>query len=319
MSLAHVYRRLAEACPVLGLTVGAPGPEDGPGWVNGSALAHDEAALRDWLEAGAARIEDGHGKRVRPDVVASRALHAYLWSACLLISGPWYLERRVPRLRPGHVWLGPGAGLRVAVPGSFSCLPGDPAAGRPGATVREGEEALRAQLRRTVADHAAPLLAALGARTRRGGRALWGMVGDDLVSGLWRLGAALGDEEHGAAMATLVLPAPQPPFPGGADFRWLPAAEAEAGRLTRTRTGCCLHYAIDPQGVCGTCPRLAARLSGGEAAFSGAAGPEKPAPAPWKPAHRGPAGRAGPRGAAGGRSAAAGHPPASRAARPGPS
>jgi hypothetical protein len=227
VSTTQAYRLLAGTCPALRLAVGAPGPAEGPGWVNGAALAHDERALDGWLEAEAARIAGARGQPVRPDVAASRALHRYLWAACLLVSGPWYLERRVPRLRPEHVWLGPGAALRAAVPDAFACLPGDPEAAA-AATVRDGEEALRADLRRTVAHHAAPLLAAMRSRTRRGPRALWGMVGDDLVSGLWHLGAALGDEEHGAAMAALVLPAALPPFPRR---RGLPAG----GRRARGR------------------------------------------------------------------------------------
>jgi hypothetical protein len=261
VSTTQAYRRLAGTCPALHLAVGAPGPAEGPGWVSGAALAYDERALDAWLEAEAARIAAACGQPVRPDVAASRALHRYLWAACLLVSGPWYLERRVPRLRPEHLWLGPGAALRAAVPDAFACLPGDPGAAA-AAAVREGEEALRADLRRTVADHAAPLLAAMRPRTRRGPRALWGMVGDDLVSGLWHLGAALGDEERGAAMAALVLPAALPPFPGGADFRRVAGGP---GRFTRTRAGCCLSYAIDPQDVCRTCPRLAAAGDGGTA------------------------------------------------------
>lgn len=278
MSLAQVYRRLAEVCPDLDLTLGAPGPADGPGWVDGARLAHDPAALRGWLEGEAARIQDGCGRQVRPDVVASRALHGYLWSACLLISGPWFLAGRVPRLRLEDVWLGPDAALRVAVPDSYACLPGDPEAGEAeagwaeageaagggaAAQVLAGAEALRADLRRAVADHAGPLLAALRPYTRRGERALWGMVGDDLISGLWHLGTALGDEAHGAAMATLLLPGPKPPFPAGADFRPLPGGEQDGRRLTRTRAGCCLYYTIDPQDVCGTCPRLLAAAPAG--------------------------------------------------------
>ncbi|MFI0941508.1 (2Fe-2S)-binding protein [Streptomyces sp. NPDC021020] len=260
MSLDEAYRQLAEACE-LDLTVGAPGPADGPDWVDGGRLARDPAALRAWLDDEADRIGAACGKRLPGHVAASRALHGYLWSVGLLISGPWYLQRRVPRLRPEDVRLGPGGALHV-VPAPFACLPADPAAGRPEATVLDGERELRAELRRAVADHVAPLFAALRPHLRRGERALWGMAGDDLIGGLWDLGAALGDEEHGAALATLVLPGPRAPFPGGADFRRLPDGEG----LTRTRAGCCLYYVVDPDDICGTCPR---RRAGAAAAPAG--------------------------------------------------
>ncbi|MGW5354049.1 (2Fe-2S)-binding protein [Streptomyces sp. NPDC004031] len=249
MSLDQAYRRLAEACD-LDLALGAPGPADGPDWVDGGRLAREPAALRAWLEGEAGRIRADCGKQLSGHVTASRALHGYLWSACLLISGPWYLERRVPRLRPEDLWLRPDGALRVA-PAPFACLPGDPAARRPEATVLAGEQDLRAALRRAVTEHAAPLLAALRPHARRGERALWGMVGDDLIAALWELGAALGDGERGAALAAAVLPAPLAPFPGGADFRRSPDGEG----LTRTRAGCCLYYAIDPDDICATCPR----------------------------------------------------------------
>jgi FhuF-like iron-sulfur protein len=254
VSLVWAYRRLAVLCPALRLTVAADGRAAGPGWVDGARLAHDAAARQAWLAAEAARIRGTYGAEARDDVVASKALHGYLWSACLLISGPWYLERRVPDLRPQDVWVGPGGSLRVA-PRPFACLGGDPAAGSAQRSVRDGEEDLRAELRRAVADHVRPLLAALRPHMRRGTRALWGMAGDDLLSGLWHLGRALGEEERGADLATAVLPAPLPPFPGGAHFRPLPGGHPGPERLTRTRTGCCLHYSVRPEETCATCPR----------------------------------------------------------------
>jgi hypothetical protein len=296
MSLARAYRRLAALCPTLRLTVAAPaaGPcaapcgaadahapgwTDGhaPGWTDGCLLAYDDAARRAWLDAEAARVRDVYGVRAREDVVATKALHGYLWSAALLISGPWYLQRRVPYLRPRDVEVGPGGAYRVVVPGAFACLPGDPAAGSARATVRDREEDLHAELRQAVAEHVGPLLEALRPRVRRGARALWGMAGDDLVSGLWHLGRALGEEERGAELATRVLPAPLAPFPGGARFRRLPDDHPGPDRLTRTRIGCCLHYTVRGDEVCATCPRL-------RALAPRAAGPAAPIPAPSRPA-----------------------------------
>ncbi|GAA5015955.1 hypothetical protein GCM10025734_65260 [Kitasatospora paranensis] len=109
-------------------------------------------------------------------------------------------------------------------------------------------------LRGAVAAHCGPVLAAFRPAVRRGPHAMWGMVGDDLVSALWYLGRTLGDEDRAVAAATAVLPGGTPPFPGAAAFRRLTGADGRS-RPTRTRHGCCLYYAIRPDEACATCPR----------------------------------------------------------------
>ncbi|MDJ1132127.1 (2Fe-2S)-binding protein [Streptomyces iconiensis] len=224
-------------------------------WPDGENLARDGEALDAFIGAEAARIRERHGHEPRRDVAASRALHDYLWSVSLLISGAWYLERRVPRLAPGEVGLDCAAGVFEILPGTdFACLPDDPAASAPGARVVAHEEALRAELRSAVADHVGPLLTAIGPRVRRGARALWGMVADDLVSGIWYLGRTLGEEERAVSAAAQLLPAAAPPFPGGAGFRELAGSGGRRYR-TRTRLGCCMYYTLDAAEACLTCPR----------------------------------------------------------------
>ncbi|WNI18977.1 (2Fe-2S)-binding protein [Actinacidiphila sp. ITFR-21] len=252
---AQVYRRLVALCPALELDVAAAGARPSPRWVNAEALAAGGEALDAWLEAEASRIHGRHGSAARPHVVASRALHGYLWSVCLMMSGPWYLQHRVPRVHPRDLRIDLTSGRFRLVPGAFACLPGDPAAALPGVRVLPHEQALRDELRSAVAEHVRPLLTALGPRLRRGARALWGMAGDDLVSGVWHLGRALGEEERAVRAAGELLPGPVAPFPGGADFRRLTGRDGRA-QLTRTRLGCCLHYTIRPAETCGTCPRL---------------------------------------------------------------
>ncbi|MFJ8014970.1 (2Fe-2S)-binding protein [Streptomyces sp. NPDC096339] len=271
-TLARTYGRLATVCEALDVQVAAAGtptfarPFAQPSgharrWVGGAELAeraepvHDRGALDAFVAAEADRIRAGHGHDPRPDVAASRALHDYLWTVSLLMSGAWYLERRVPRVRPREVRVDLATGTFEIVPGTgFACLPGDPAAHLPGARVVADEEALRAELRAAVADHVRPLLAAIGPRVRRRDRALWGMVTDDLVSGIWYLGRALGQEERAVREATELLPTAIAPFPGGADFRRL---ADRSGHLhpTRTRLGCCMYYTLDPSRACATCPR----------------------------------------------------------------
>lgn len=252
--LASAYQQLAALCPSLHVDIAEPGSPAAQGWADGAELALRPEFLDAFLDAEARSIQDRHAHTARRDVVASRALHDYLWSVSLLMSGPWYLERRVPRIRPGDVRISLTTGAYGIVPGGFACLPDDPAAELPGARMLPHEEALRAELRAAVADHVRPLLAAIGPRLRRGPRALWGMVGDDLVSGIWYLGRMLGQEQQAVRAAGELLPGPVPPFPGGAGFRQLTGREGQS-YTTRTRLGCCLYYTIRPAEACGTCPR----------------------------------------------------------------
>ncbi|MFI1356298.1 (2Fe-2S)-binding protein [Streptomyces sp. NPDC020898] len=253
--LGGAYRRLADTCEALTAQVAEPGVPGAQAGVTGAELAGSQEALDAFVEAEAARIRERHGHTARPHVAASRALHDYAWSVGLLMSGVWYLERRVPRIRPEDVRLDLATGVYRITPGSYlSCLPGDPAAALPGVTVLPHEEALRTELRSAVADHMAPLLSAVGPTARRGSRALWGLVSDDLVSGIWYLGRVLGREGDAVDAATELLPSAVSPYPGGADFRHLTDASGRR-HPTRTRAGCCLYYTIRPDEACSTCPR----------------------------------------------------------------
>ncbi|WP_409062916.1 (2Fe-2S)-binding protein [Streptomyces sp. SYP-A7185] len=253
--LAGTYRRLATHCESLAVTVAQPDAGVGQGWVTGAELTSRHDALDAFVEAEATRIRAGHDHTPRPDVAASRALHGYLWSVCLLMSGAWYLERRVPRIRPQDVRVHLATGAFEVVPGSFACFPDDPAAGLPATRVLADEESLRVELRAAVVAHLRPLLTAIGPRLRRGQRALWGMAGDDLISGIWYLGRMLGREDEALRAVDALLPGPVAPFPGGAAFRHLTTRDGER-HPTRTRLGCCLYYTIPATEACGTCPRV---------------------------------------------------------------
>ena len=253
--LSDAYRRLADLCEALTVSIADEEPNDLQVGVTGQDLMGHQDAIDAFVTAEAKRIQDRYGHIPRPDVAASRALHDYAWSVGLLMSGVWYLERRVPRIRPEDVRLDLASGVFKITPTSgLACLPDDPAAARPGARVVPHEESLRTELRTAVADHMRPLLSALGPYVRRRPRALWGMIADDLVSGIWYLGRTLGDEDAAVRAATALLPSAEAPFPGGADFRHLTGSD---GRLhpTRTRMGCCLYYTVRPAEACSTCPR----------------------------------------------------------------
>jgi hypothetical protein len=253
--LGTAYRRLTGICEALTVEVADPRTPADQRTVSAAELMSDQQTLDAFLDAEATRIHTTHGHTPRPHVTASRALHGYAWSIALLMSGVWYLERRVPHIRPQSVRLDLAAGTYTITPEPrVACLPGDPVAALPGAVTVAGEEALRAELRAAVADHMRPLLTALGPAVRRGPRALWGMVGDDLVSGIWYLGRTLGREDEAVRAATALLPEPVSPYPSGADFRLLTGTDGRR-HTTRTRAGCCLYYAIRPDEACATCPR----------------------------------------------------------------
>ncbi|MEU0116531.1 (2Fe-2S)-binding protein [Streptomyces bobili] len=258
-AMADAYARLAEVHP--GLTVrelghGEPAPH-GDGWVPAAALAEGGANLDAFLAWDDAQVVRDYGQPARPDVVASFGLHRYAWPACLLITVPWFLHRRVPRLPVTHVsYDRTGGGMRMAVraPESFACLPGDPAAVLPGARVVPDEEALRAEVRAAVAEHHEPVLAGFGPRTRRRGRALWGMVTDEIVEGLWYVGELFGEGDRARHELELLLPGATRPYVGSAAFRELTGPDGEP-LPTRDRASCCMFYTVRPDDTCATCPR----------------------------------------------------------------
>ncbi|MDR3081731.1 MAG: (2Fe-2S)-binding protein [Streptomyces sp.] len=256
-ALTDAYTRLAEVHPhltVIQLSSGEALPE-GDGWAGTARLAEGGAVLDSFLAWDEAQMLRDHGQRARPDVVASFGLHRYAWPACLLITVPWFLLRRVPRLPVEHVTYQHTLGRMAVRPDTFACLPGDPAATLPGARVVADEEALRAEVRAAVAEHLEPVLATFGPRMRRRGRALWGMATDEVVEGLWYVSYLLGEEQRGRQELELLFPGATQPYIGSAAFRELTGPDGES-LPTRDRASCCLLYTLRPEDTCATCPRL---------------------------------------------------------------
>ncbi|GAB2859607.1 (2Fe-2S)-binding protein [Streptomyces deserti] len=274
--VAAAYARLSEVFPGLAVTELKPGqePPSGGGWIRADRLAEGGAALEAFLAWDDTQIRRDYGRQARPDVVAGFGLHRYAWPACLLITVPWFLHRRVPRYPVTHVSYdrtAPGLAIgRMAVrPGGFACLPGDPAAALPGARVVPDEDTLRAEVRAAVAEHLEPVLVAFGPRMRRRGRALWGMATDEIVEGLWYVAQLLGEaaEQRAVRELELLLPGSTKPYAGAAAFRELPGPGGEpppSSRLrsgrgrprhTRDRVSCCMFYTLRPEDTCATCPR----------------------------------------------------------------
>ncbi|GAA2445773.1 MULTISPECIES: (2Fe-2S)-binding protein [Streptomyces] len=256
--VADAYERLAEVFPGLRVQELADGEEAprGSGWVGADELAAGGAALDAFLSWDDAQVLRDYGQQARPDVVASFGLHRYAWPACLLITVPWFLHRRVPRLPVGDVAFQRALGRMTVRVREFACLPGDPAAALPGALVVADEEALRGEVRAAVAEHLGPVLEGFGPRMRRGKRALWGMATDEIVEGLWYVGHLLGEEPRAMAELGLLLPGTgtAKPYVGTAGFRELTGPDG-APLPTRDRASCCLFYTLRPEDTCVTCPR----------------------------------------------------------------
>ncbi|MFE6843147.1 (2Fe-2S)-binding protein [Streptomyces sp. NPDC057686] len=254
--VADAYARLSQVYDRLQVTERAAheSAPRGVGWVGADALAAGGAELDGYLAWDDAQVLRDYGRQARPDVVATFGLHRYAWPACLLITAPWFLHRRVPRLSARQVAFHRTQGRMSVRVDSFACLPDDPAAALPGARVVPDEEALRGEVRAAVAQHLEPLLDGFGPRTRRGRRALWGMVTDEIVSGVWHLGKLVGEERRARAELEALLPGRTAPYTAGAAFRMLSGPDGE--RLpTRDRASCCLFYTIRPEDTCTTCPR----------------------------------------------------------------
>ncbi|MFF7727049.1 (2Fe-2S)-binding protein [Streptomyces sp. NPDC008001] len=254
--LRETYARLGETLrPLVRLDAG---PRAAGAPVTGERLVRD-AGLREWLvDMAGRRMEDAHGVTPRRDVAALDALHQYAFLAALAMSGPWFLERRVPWVGPDGIGYDEASGSLTVSPSYITCLPDDPAAGLPGVRVVADEEQLRSVLRAAVAHHLGPVLEAFRPLLRRGPRAVWGLATDELTEGIWYVGRVTGEEGRAAAAADALLPGNTRPFVGAAGFRSCGDGDGgggESGEVTRTRVNCCLWYTLSPQKLCATCPR----------------------------------------------------------------
>ncbi|MEU6124245.1 (2Fe-2S)-binding protein [Streptomyces sp. NPDC047123] len=255
-AVADSYARLHEV--YTGLRVTELGPEEkapqGGGWVTAARLAEGGADLEAFLAWDDAQVLKDYGVQARPDVVASFGLHRYAWPATLLITVPWFLHRRVPRFPVADVSFQRTLGRLAVRTDGFACLPGDPAASLPGARVVPDEEALRAEVRTSVAHHLGPLLDGFGPRMRRRSRFLWSLATDEIVEGLWYVAHLLGEEQRAMTELERLLPGATKPYVGTAGFRELTGPNGEK-LPTRDRASCCMFYTLRPDDPCVTCPR----------------------------------------------------------------
>lgn len=228
------------------------------GWLRCADV--DPSFMADW-ERRAAESQLRYDGRSHPTAAASYALGWYadisshIGGMCLL------LERRVPRL--GRDVLAfrrhPEDHYPHAVAfldSRFWCLPDDPAATHPDATVAADEAALGAILRAEVRAHADDFLKTYRPGARLPRRDLLGAFFDGLDVGFWRddmsTGPTLADS---LTLAQIVLPGATPEFDDPSSLYVV--EDPDGGQhLTRCRVSCCNYYRVSEMGeTCTTCPR----------------------------------------------------------------
>ncbi len=108
-------------------------------------------------------------------------------------------------------------------------------------------------MRAAAAEHLEPVLGGFGPRTRRRGRALWGMATDEVVEGLWYVAGLLGEERRARRELELLLPGTTLPYVGSAAFRELSGPNGAS--LAYLRPGELLLDTLRPEETCVNCPR----------------------------------------------------------------
>jgi hypothetical protein len=205
------------------------------------------------LDAVAAVATGGYDTD-RPDILGTRFLEIWTWLVATPAAATVLLDRRLPDVSAASVVLCPGlwadpapVGLRSA---RFWCLPADPAARHPDATVVADERALALELNAALRErHLAPLIDAVAERSRRARRALWRSATDQLVGAFARAGEAMGAHEEGCRLARLAAGG-EPPMRGSGRIDRL------SGYPLHVRDGCCLSYRLPDGPHCLSCPLL---------------------------------------------------------------
>lgn len=234
-------------------------PADSADWVNCAELLSAPDGFTLWRQELAGWLIDRYGQAPER-TTAGYVLSWYLFVPAYLAALLFHHERRVPSLRPEHLAFRksrprphPDA-IAVLDPG-FVCLPDDPAAGTPNATVVPSEQTLAAVLRGRFTAHATRFVNAFGEHVRFGRHTMWAAATDALDSGMWLAGRYGGDEVAGVLDAALLLADRFEPLTSASTMRLATDAHGTTS-WTRRRESCCFHYLMEAgQGVCSTCPR----------------------------------------------------------------
>lgn len=241
----------------LHVRLGRPG--DDADWTG--CVDVDAGFLAAWEDRIEGYVVRAHG-RSHPMTVSGYALEWYAGIPSLVGAACFRQARRVPRL--GRAALAFRCHPEDEYPDGvalldhrFWCLPDDPDAEHPDATVVADDEALAAVLRAQVRSHADDFFTAYAGRARLPRRHKLGAFFDGLDTGVWYG----GDPGVGAASEVLrlgrtVLPGTTTEFRDRSSIHLLTDGRGHT-HLTRRRIGCCYYYKVaEDQRACDTCPRV---------------------------------------------------------------
>lgn len=234
-------------------------PAEEPDWVRCVDVIGDAAFLRRW-RADVGGVLGAEHEVVPPIISATYVLSWYAAIPAFVGAVSFRLDRRVPRLAPEA--LGFHRHQREHWPDGialldrrFWCLPDDPAAEDPVATVVADEQVLAAVLRGQLRAHADAFLAGYDPGVRQPGGPCSGCS-----SMPWTMRSGLrasrsGREGAGVRDAAIVLPGGTPEFgDASALYRLVDARGRE--HVSRRRVACCCYYRLSgAEGSCFTCPR----------------------------------------------------------------
>jgi hypothetical protein len=255
--LAQSLRRLSPVQDRARVRYGAP--TDATGWQTCAQVLSEPALFGRWRSDLAGWLTGRFGdapERTTAGYVMCWYLFVPAYAGALL----YHHERRVPSLRPEDLAFHLTAGRRhpdelALLNPSFVCLPDDPDAGAPEATVVPDQQALASVLRGRYVAHASRFVAAFAPTVRFGRHTLWAAATDALDISLLLTGQAGGDGEAGARDAAMVLAERFAPLTSASTVR-----HDHAAGWTRRRESCCFHYLLeDGRDTCQTCPRRSVR------------------------------------------------------------
>jgi hypothetical protein len=233
------------------------GAVTGPEWLLCGDV--DARALGEWEALMTAQHLEHYG-RSHPSASAGYVLGWYAGVASHLGALFFLLDGRVPRLGRQALAFRRHPQLHhpdaiALLEGQFWCLPTDPAADHPDATVLADQQALANQLRIEVRSHADEFLATYRSGSRLPRRSLLGAFFDGLDGGFWIEDEALASRRDILAAAKLVLPGRSDQFEDATTSRTVLDASGRE-HLTRSRVSCCYYYKLNEGGeACLTCPR----------------------------------------------------------------
>lgn len=230
------------------------------GWVTCQELVDEPAEVRRWGDGLATHLAELYPDATAAAVrltAAACVLDSYAYAPGFLVGAMVHVAQRVPHVAPELVavrrhptehWI---SGVAV-LDDRFWCLPGDPDADHPAATVVTSPEALADEARREVLDHATGFLATYDPGVGLGRRARVWFFLDSLDSAPWIAAEHLPPLDSCLATSALLLPG----LPSGVTHRsrLYPLTDAR-GRthVTRRRLSCCRSHLVDD--ACMDCPR----------------------------------------------------------------